>query len=648
MRKSVFFAIFLFPVFAFAQSQITLTPSSVRQYTSEWNLQINGSGLAGNIDTEVLFANQTESFDILALSATSTQVVVQVPADVTFNPGTWSITVKAVNTTGTLLFGPATLTVTGIVSQIPPLINTPEVVLAEATSPSGANVSWTTSAISFADPSNPPPVNCSPSSGSLFPVGTTTVTCTATDAFGTSTAKFLCVVGDTTPPVVTVPANITVDSPDGSAQAVTFTATATDNLDGAITPTCRPASGSLFAVGTTTVVCTAIDKHANYGFGSFTVTVQKAGVPIITTPGNIDNVEATSAAGATVDYTVTVDPPTVTATCTPASGSTFALGTTTVTCTATNSFGTSTAAFNVTVVDTTPPAFTVDPAPPIVAEATGPSGAAVTYNVTATDLVDGNVTPVTCTPLSGSTFPLDTDSPVQCTATDAHGNVGFVNFTVRVVDTTPPTLHLPVNFTVSADANCMAVVNYTATATDLVDITDPVTCSPASGFTSGLGTTLINCSSTDAHGNTATGSFTATVADTTPPTFTSISATPSNLWPDNHKMVNVTVAATVVDNCDASPVVRIVSVTSNQPINGPGDGNTTPDYIITGAMALQLRAERTAGQDRTYTITVAATDFSGNTGITTVNVTVAQTPNSAAAPQTTTTPPPHGRVVVHP
>jgi len=221
-------------------------------------------------------------------------------------------------------------------------------------------------------------------------------------------------------------------------------------------------------------------------------------------------------------------------------------------------------------------------------------------------------------------------------------NVGFAAFSITVVDTTPPTLHMPADFTISADQNCSAVVTYpTVTATDLVDLTDPVTCTPASGFTSGLGTTTVNCTSTDAHHNVANGSFKVTVADTTPPTIQSVSATPNNLWPDNHKMVDVTVAVVAVDNCDGAPVSRIIGVTADQPITGPGSGNTTPDYIITGDLTLQLRAERTQNQNRTYTIVVATTDFSGNTSTASTTVTVAQTNNGNSSSS-------RGRAVGHP
>ena len=215
---------------------------------------------------------------------------------------------------------------------------------------------------------------------------------------------------------------------------------------------------------------------------------------------------------------------------------------------------------------------------------------------------------------------------MTCHATDSRGNIGTATFHVTVQDTTPPTLNLP-PVTVSAGAACTAVVTYTATATDLVDVTDPVVCTPPSGSTFNLGTTTVNCSATDAHGNTATGSFTVTVNDTTPPTIRSLTATPLNIWPVNHKMVDVTIVADVVDNCDTAPVTRIVSITANQPILGPGSGNTTPDYIITGNLTVTLRAERTGNQDRIYTLTVTSTDASGNTSTSTVLVYVSQANN---------------------
>ena len=78
---------------------------------------------------------------------------------------------------------------------------------------------------------------------------------------------------DTTNPVVTVPANITTPATGPAGATVTYTATANDDRDGPLTPTCSPASGSTFPVGTTTVTCTATDAAGNTGTGTFTVTV---------------------------------------------------------------------------------------------------------------------------------------------------------------------------------------------------------------------------------------------------------------------------------------------------------------------------------------------------------------------------------------
>ena len=80
---------------------------------------------------------------------------------------------------------------------------------------------------------------------------------------------------DVTAPVLSLPANITVDA-TCTTTAVTWTApTATDNCGGPATVSCDQASGSSFGVNTTTTVhCTAIDGSGNTATGSFTVTVR--------------------------------------------------------------------------------------------------------------------------------------------------------------------------------------------------------------------------------------------------------------------------------------------------------------------------------------------------------------------------------------
>jgi predicted extracellular nuclease len=99
------------------------------------------------------------------------------------------------------------------------------------------------------------------------------------------------------------------------------------------------------------------------------------------------------------------------------------------------------------------------------------------------------------------------------------------------------------------------------------------------------------------------------------------SATPSMLWPANHKMVNVTVGYDLGTACDQNPATATLSVSSNEPVNGTGDGDTAPDWIVVDAHHVKLRAERAGtGSGRVYTITITATDSRGE--VTTQDVTV--------------------------
>ena len=112
--------------------------------------------------------------------------------------------------------------------------------------------------------------------------------------------------------------------------------------------------------------------------------------------------------------------------------------------------------------------------------------------------------------------------------------------------------------------------------------------------------------------------------DSDPPTLT-VSVTPNVLWPPNHKYVTVEATVTATDTVDPSPVVELVSVTSNEPDNalGDGDGNTKNDVVITDIDTFQLRAERDGnGTGRVYTITYQATDACDNTTVETATVTV--------------------------
>lgn len=110
--------------------------------------------------------------------------------------------------------------------------------------------------------------------------------------------------------------------------------------------------------------------------------------------------------------------------------------------------------------------------------------------------------------------------------------------------------------------------------------------------------------------------------DSQGPTISGVSATPRTLWPPNHKWWTVAVRYTATDNCSA--VTSSLRVTSDEPVNGIGDGNTAPDWEVVNANTVRLRAERSGtGDGRVYTITITAVDASGNETTATVLVTVA-------------------------
>ena len=239
--------------------------------------------------------------------------------------------------------------------------------------------------------------------------------------------------------------------------------------------------------------------------------VVRAGVPpTLSLPADVVT-EATEHAGAVVRFSATARDGAGGAdrvTCVPKSGSTFPLGTTTVSCSATDAAGgTASGSFTVTVRDTTPPTLRLPR--DRVAEATSPAGAVVRFRARAHDIVDGSV-PALCTPASDSTFAIG-QTTVACSAADAAGNVARGSFTVTVHDTRPPRLELPANPTVRATGPSGAIVTFAATATDLVDGSDRVTCTPASGSTFPIGRTTVDCSASDAAGNGAAGHFTVTV-----------------------------------------------------------------------------------------------------------------------------------------
>ena len=154
-----------------------------------------------------------------------------------------------------------------------PVLSLPGDLNAEATSSNGAAVTYQVSANDAVD--GPVPVTCDHNSGDTFPLGDTTVTCTATDKAGnTATGTFKVTVADTTAPVLSLPGDQAAAATSGSGAAVTYPApTANDAVDGPVPVTCDHNSGDTFPLGDTTVTCTATDKAGNKATGTFKVTV---------------------------------------------------------------------------------------------------------------------------------------------------------------------------------------------------------------------------------------------------------------------------------------------------------------------------------------------------------------------------------------
>ena len=371
-----------------------------------------------------------------------------------------------------------------------------------------------------------PPVSCSPASGSIFPVGATTVTCSIQAA----SCSFTVLVNDTRPPstpTISQPANISVnETPAGSGYATVNYATpsATGNC---VTVTCDPPSGFRFLAGSTTVTCTARDSSNATASCQFTVTVNSSDCRLDCPDDKTVNESSPGSGSATVAYStpVTVGPcPSLTITCTPASGSSFAVGLNPVSCTAVDSSNNVVATCGFAITVNSLPACAIT-CPANVTTSENPSGSgSATVNYSA-PTPTGNCATVSCNPPSGSSFPIGTTT-VHCTGTDPAGNTSSCSFTVRVTGGTPCVINCPSNITQPSDTGgCTKVVTYTTPTTSgscggdpnaIPPIpTPPPVCNPPSGSVFPVGTTTVTCS-TDV-GTECSFTITITGTDTVAP-----------------------------------------------------------------------------------------------------------------------------------
>ncbi|HIC14773.1 MAG TPA: HYR domain-containing protein, partial [Gemmatimonadetes bacterium] len=357
--------------------------------------------------------------------------------------------------------------------------------------------------------------------GSVFPVGTTNVTYTATDIYGNVAQQSfdVSVSDDELPEIADVPATIEIDAEAGlcSAVATWDPASPTDNCE-VLDFESTHSSGDVFPVGTTTVVLTATDNHSNVSTSSFDVIVTDTQAPVIvsmpediqlsTEPGICSAlatwIEPTGEDNCEVLSLISShDPDTY-----------FEVGTTEVTITLTDINGNVTEdVMLVTVTDDEDPV--IVNLPDRVTVPTEPGICEGTTSWTDPDTSDNcGVAALEVSVDSGSMLPVG-ETVVVYTVIDIHGNSSSQSFIVTVEDQElPQIIDAPADIAVSNDLDqCGATINWTEpSASDNCGI-QSFTSSSTSGDFFGIGTVEVVLTATDIYGNEQNASFLVTVTD---------------------------------------------------------------------------------------------------------------------------------------
>ncbi|XP_071953150.1 uncharacterized protein [Antedon mediterranea] len=350
------------------------------------------------------------------------------PSDSSFPPGSTMVTCTATDSHGNT----RSCSFDVILDAEKPIVECPDNIARSISTFSQVTVTWNDPTVSD-NVDTDLSAACIPSSGSSFNIGSTDVTCYATDtASNTGICVFTVTVNvviDEERPNVECPGNIIRSISTSNQATVTWDdPTVSDNVDPDLSATCNPLSGSSFNIGSRVGTCYATDTAGNTGSCDFSVTVNDVGVPILTCP----DIE-TGEPSVTWDDPIVIDnvDTGLSATCNPPSGSLFNIGSTDVTCNAMDTAGnTGICVFKVTVNDNDSP--TVSCPVEYVEEDTG---TLVTWDdPTVSDNADTDLS-ATCTPPSGSSFNIGSTN-VTCTAMDTVNNVGSCVFTVTVKEAT--------------------------------------------------------------------------------------------------------------------------------------------------------------------------------------------------------------------
>lgn len=322
-------------------------------------------------------------------------------------------------------------------------------------------------------------IQCFPPSGYSFDIGTTAVVCVAVDGAGNiDSCGFNITVIDTTSPSITCPADITLDSEPGLCGAsYVFSVSGGDNCPGVVA-TAEPPSGTFFEVGSTEVVCVAVDASGNADTATYWVTVLDQESPVLVVPDSLVVGTDPGECYATVDFEpeVTDNCPPVEVTSIPPSGSVFPTGTTNVEVIAVDGSGHYVSeSFDIIVSDTEPPSL-ICPEDIVVYNDSGYYGAVVDFPL----LADENcaVVMIASSRPPGVYFALGTTT-VQLIATDLAENADTCFFDVTVLLNDPDGDGLP-----NWDDNCPALANPDQVDTDsdgIGDVCDQCTDSDNDG-----------------------------------------------------------------------------------------------------------------------------------------------------------------------
>ncbi|MBN2240679.1 MAG: HYR domain-containing protein [Dehalococcoidales bacterium] len=454
-----------------------------------------------------------------------------------------------------------TVTIT-VRDTTPPGLEIPEDVTVEQATADGTVVPLAALAYDICD-ADVTVINDAPS---IFPLGTTTVTFSATDDSGNNAhAVTRVTVVDTTPPVLYIPKNQTVEQENAAGTIVVLEPRAVDICDASVDIVDDAPPGG-FPLGKTVVNYTATDDSGNSATGQTVITVVDTTPPDLTIPGNVV-VEQETADGTVVPLEATAtDICDADVIITSNAKPIYPLGKTEVVFTAEDDSGNKVIkAMTVEVVDTTPPDLTV-PADVAVEQATA-DGTVVPLEARATDICDADVE-IASDELP--VYPLGT-TVVTFTATDDSGNSISDSMVVTVIDTTKPVLTVPVNVTVEQETRAGTVVPLTATATDICDADVAITSNEKSIYP--LGSTTVTFTATDDSGNSISDSMVVTVIDTTQPVLT----VPDDITVEQATAAGtaVSLVATATDICDTD-----VTIVNDAPAVFPL-GTTVATFVAT-------------------------------------------------------------------